>query len=186
MATFIWPAEVQWPPPGHVLLNYDTTPPSAPAVETQAGVLSSSDFVSDTHGGTRVVLVPQPIDPDVADLQDRVTSLEQQMALIEAQVHVPPVVLEQGITVAATLIVLNAVIANMQASSQPTSWAITYQDLNGLPTTGYWAIDSSGVVTVTQFAASAGIKRGSVITIRAQATNAYGTSSDGNLVINTS
>ena len=27
MATFIWPPEVQWPPPAHILLNYDVVAP---------------------------------------------------------------------------------------------------------------------------------------------------------------
>jgi hypothetical protein len=27
MATFVWPPEVQWPPPAHILLNYDVVDP---------------------------------------------------------------------------------------------------------------------------------------------------------------
>jgi hypothetical protein len=31
MATFIWPAAVQWPPPAHILANYDVVPPGVAA-----------------------------------------------------------------------------------------------------------------------------------------------------------
>ena len=185
MATFVYDPAVRWPPPAWILLNYDVVPPDAPVV-AQQGVLRSVDVVQHTYGAVRYteVVVPAPPDPVVA-LDERVTALEGQMAEVEQQVHVAPVVIQQGISIDNASIIPNAVITTMQCGPPATSWAITYQDLNGLPTTGYWVIDSNGVVTATNMGAGAGIKKGSVITIHVQATNAYGTSPDGTLTVNT-
>jgi hypothetical protein len=59
MATFVWPAEVQWPPPAHVLLNYDVVPPTDVGIEAQ-GVLHSAFVPPDTHGGIRYVNITPP------------------------------------------------------------------------------------------------------------------------------
>ena len=50
MATFIWPPEVQWPPPAHILLNYDVVAPG--------GVLLSSR--RDRRGETEEESMTQP------------------------------------------------------------------------------------------------------------------------------
>ena len=61
MATFIWPPEVQWPPPAHILLNYDVVAPG--------GVLLSSR--RDRRGEmeeeamTRVVIVGELYNADL-------------------------------------------------------------------------------------------------------------------------
>jgi hypothetical protein len=34
VATFIWPPEVQWPPPAHILLNYDVVAPGGVALSS--------------------------------------------------------------------------------------------------------------------------------------------------------
>lgn len=60
MATFIWDAAVQWPPPAHILLNYDVVQPSDGAEAAQSGVLRSVDVVQHTYGGVRFVAVNQP------------------------------------------------------------------------------------------------------------------------------
>ena len=59
MATFVWPPEVQWPPPANILLNYDVAPPSGVLVEAQ-GVLRSVDVAPTPPGGHRVVIVTSP------------------------------------------------------------------------------------------------------------------------------
>ena len=170
MANFVWPAEVQWPPPAHVLLNYDVTQPvaSAEAVEAQ-GVLDSTAVVPDTHGGTRVVIVPPP--EVLADLQGRVLALEEQMSALtdrvaavedrvsvhdqrladlEAVIHVPPTVVDETATYATNALQVGVVVRTMQASGNPSSWTITDETRNGLPTTGYWHIDAAGGVSPTQ------------------------------------
>jgi hypothetical protein len=60
MATFVWPPEVQWPPPAHILLNYDVVPPAAGAIVETQGVLRSTDVVPYTSGGIRVVNITAP------------------------------------------------------------------------------------------------------------------------------
>ena len=50
MATFIWPPEVQWPPPAHILMNYDVVAPD--------GVLLSSR--RDRRGDIEEETVTQP------------------------------------------------------------------------------------------------------------------------------
>ena len=60
MAMFIWPPEVQWPPPAHILLNYDVVPPAAGAVVEMQGVLRSIDVAPYTSGGIRVINITAP------------------------------------------------------------------------------------------------------------------------------
>jgi hypothetical protein len=87
MATFNWPAEVQWPPPVNILLNYDTTQPSGAATAGPSKVLKSSDVADvhvDTHGGTRVVIVPPP--QVLADLDGRVTTIEAEQDVQDGQI----------------------------------------------------------------------------------------------------
>jgi hypothetical protein len=50
MATFVWPKEVQWPPPANILLNYDVVAPG--------GVLLSS--LRDRRGETEEESMTQP------------------------------------------------------------------------------------------------------------------------------
>lgn len=203
MATFIWPSEVRWPPPAHVLLNYDVAQPDAPQ-PAEKGVLRSPDVVQLTHGALRVteITIPPPPDP-IAALDDRVAALEaqvvtlnqqmvdvqdllaqhdQRLADIEALVNTPPTVVDETATVLTNSLQVGVIVRTMQASGDPTAWEITDETRNGLPTTGYWLIDAAGAVSPTQ-AGIAGIAKHNNVEIQVRATNPYGTG-DGKLDIN--
>ena len=178
MATFIWPVEVQWPPPAHILLNYDVMPPPADAVVETQNVLRSTDVAPLATGAVRVTLVPDR----VAGLEGDAALINQRVTAIETRINVPPVVVDETAEHPASELVVGQVIRTMQASGLPTGWEIFGQTMNGLPTTGYWEISAKGQVTPTEFGVG-GVRKHSNVEILVRAVNEFG-SGDGKLDIN--
>lgn len=67
MATFVWPPEVQWPPPAHILLNYDVVPPAV-AMLSEEGVLHTFNpiYREEKDPMTKVVIVGEIYNADLS------------------------------------------------------------------------------------------------------------------------
>ena len=112
-------------------------------------------------------------------LHQHVDDLDARLAAIEARINVAPVVIDETAYIPIGDVIEGLPVRTMQASNLPTAWAVTGESMNGLPTTGYWAISVKGEVTPTAFGAG-GVKKHATVEILVRAFNEFG-SGDGKL-----
>ena len=117
--------------------------------------------------------VGSPTGHALSQIHANLDAVIERIAAIEARLYAAPIVVDETAYFPDADLVVGETVRTMQAANLPTSWEITEELMNTLPTTGYWIIDPKGAVAPTS-AGVAGVKKHSTVDIRVRAANEFG------------
>ena len=128
---------------------------------------------------TQIIARIQKLETEQETHDDQIIALETKVAALDASEFDPVVVSQTLSYVPISQLDPAVAVYTMSATNSPVTWAISTEELNFNPTTGYWVINTD---TGEVFATPAGIAvfaDGDTAVILMNATNQYTTSEDG-------